>query len=151
MKQIVIDTGNTSGIAAFGLFEREGLQPGDTLRIVRRPKLSQEAWVALVLLVMIAANYFLKKKQTVGKAPAADDLMTEVASTDKGMADLQQGLKDDFNVKVETDPPVDDDYDSWREFALYNMNLAYGPDEPDISHITLLEPNPDYKPWKPGK
>lgn len=27
---------------------------------------------------------------------------------------------------------------------------AYSEDEPDISGITLLEPNPEYKPWKPG-
>jgi hypothetical protein len=27
---------------------------------------------------------------------------------------------------------------------------AYGEDEPDISHLVLKEPNPDYKPWKPG-
>ena len=26
---------------------------------------------------------------------------------------------------------------------------AYSEDEPDISGITLLEPNPEYKPWKP--
>lgn len=27
---------------------------------------------------------------------------------------------------------------------------AYGQDEPDISHLVLKEPNPEYKPWKPG-
>ena len=30
-------------------------------------------------------------------------------------------------------------------------SVAYGEDEPDISGITLQEPNPDYKPWKPEK
>jgi len=28
---------------------------------------------------------------------------------------------------------------------------AYSEDEPDISHLVLKEPNPEYKPWKPGK
>lgn len=27
---------------------------------------------------------------------------------------------------------------------------AYGEDEPDIAHLVLKEPNPEYKPWKPG-
>ncbi|MBX2972890.1 MAG: hypothetical protein KF797_07300 [Flavobacteriales bacterium] len=27
--------------------------------------------------------------------------------------------------------------------------VAYGENEPDISGITLQEPNPGYKPWKP--
>lgn len=28
---------------------------------------------------------------------------------------------------------------------------AYGEEEPDISRLVLKEPNPEYKPWKPGK
>ena len=151
MKQIVIDTGSTTGIGAFGLFEKEGLQRGDTLRIVRRPSLSQEAWLAAVMWIMTAANFFLKKKATAGQPPAADDLLNEVAKSGKGLADLQKELKAEHDVSVETDPPVDDDYTTWREFGLHALDRAYSDDEPDISHITLLEPNPDYKPWKPGK
>jgi hypothetical protein len=29
-------------------------------------------------------------------------------------------------------------------------SIAYGEDEPDISRLVLKEPNPEYKPWKPG-
>lgn len=29
-------------------------------------------------------------------------------------------------------------------------NTAYGTEEPDIDHLVLKEPNPNYKPWKPG-
>lgn len=151
MKQIVIDTGSTSGLAAFGLFEREGLQRGDTLRIVRRPKLSQEAWVAVVLLVMIAANYFLKRKQGAGKVPAADDLMSEVAGTDKGVAALQEDLKNEFDVKVEMEPGPDGDREFWSQVGVMGMARGYAENEPDISQITLLEPNPHYKPWKKGR
>ncbi len=151
MKQIVIDTGNTTGLAAFGLFAKEGLKAGDTVRILKRPKLSQEAWVALVLLVMVAANYFLKRKPANNVVLGADDLITELAKSDKGVAALQQELKADHDVNVETDPPVDPEYDSWREFALQTLNRGYADNEPDISHITLLEPNPDYRPWKPDK
>jgi hypothetical protein len=150
MKQMVIDTGNTSGLAAFGLFEREGFQPGDTLRIVRRPDLSQEARVALVLLVMIAANYFLRKKPTGGKPPAADDLMSAVAATDKGVADLQADLKNEFGVQVEMGPDRDGDRAFWSQVGALGMASGYAEDEPDISRITLLEPNPLYKPWKKG-
>ena len=149
MKQITIDTGSTNGVGAFGMFQKEGLQPGDTLLVVRRPSLSQEAWAMMLLLVMQAATYFLKK--TTATQPAADDFMNEVARSGKGLADLRAELKAEHNVLVETDPPMDDDYDTWREFAVVALNRAYADDEPDISHITLLEPNPDYEPWKPGK
>jgi len=149
MKQVTIDTGSTSGLGAFGVFRREGLQPGDTLRIVKRPALSQEAWAMLLLLVMQAAAYFLRKKTAT--EPAADELMNEVARSGKGLADLQAELKAEHNVNVETEPALDDDHDAWREFGMAALNRAYAEDEPDISHITLLERNPDYRPWKPGK
>ena len=151
MKQITIDTGSTSGVAAFSIFQKEGLERGDTLRIVRRPSLSQEGWVMLVLLIMNAASYFLKKKSGGKQAPEVDDFMTELAQSSMGVADLRKELKQEHDLQVETDPPVDDEYDAWRQFAAYAMSRAYSEDEPDISHITLLEPNPDYKPWKPGK
>lgn len=149
MKQITIDTGNTSGLGAFGVFQKEGLQPGDTLRIVKRPSLSPETWAIMLLLVMQAANYFLRKKSNTGR-PDADDFMNDVAQNGKGLADMQAVLKMDHNVKVETDPPLDDDYEAWRQFGMAALNRAYSDDEPDISNITLLEPNPEYKPWKPG-
>jgi len=149
MKQIVIDTGSTTGVGAFGLFEKEGLQRGDTLRIVRRPSLSQEAWLAVVVLVITAANYFLKRKHAGTKTPAADELMREVAGNDKGVMDLQEDLKKEFDVTVQMEP-ADNDREFWREMGLHAMARGYSADEPDISHITLLEPNPDYRPWKKG-
>lgn len=148
MKQIVIDTGNITGLTAYALFEKEGLQPGDTVRILKWPKLSQEAWVALVVMVMIAADYFLKKK--VEKAPLAEALMNELSSTEQGVAELRSDLKKEFDVRVEMEPSIDADRDFWRELGLKAMARGYSVDEPDISHITLLEPNPDYKPWKKG-
>ena len=99
MKQITIDTGSTTGLGAFGVFQKEGLQPGDTLRIVKRPSLSPDSWAVLLLLVMQAANYFLKRKNTTAP-PAADDLMNEVARSGKGLADLQAELKAEHNVQL---------------------------------------------------
>lgn len=34
----------------------------------------------------------------------------------------------------------------WATLAAEGLTRAYGTDEPDISGITLLEPNPDHKP-----
>ena len=36
--------------------------------------------------------------------------------------------------------------EEWAHFGLLNMSSAYSDDEPDISKLTLREPNPDYNP-----
>ncbi len=36
--------------------------------------------------------------------------------------------------------------DFWKEVATHGLQRAYSAEEPDISGITLLEPNPTYKP-----
>ena len=89
MKQITIDTGSTSGIGAFGLFEKEGFAVGDTLRIVRRPAHSQDAWVAVMMVVLVAANYFLHKKSASAAIPAADVLVDEIARNAKNVATMR--------------------------------------------------------------
>lgn len=149
MKQITIDTGSTSGIGAFGLFEKEGFAVGDTLRIVRRPAHSQDAWVAVMMVVLVAANYFLRKKPAGTATPAADVLVNEIARNVKNAATMRHELKSEFDVNVQVEGEVDEDREFWNRVGLWGLARAYGDDEPDISGITLLEPNPDYVPWKP--
>lgn len=38
------------------------------------------------------------------------------------------------------------DREFWTRLGATGLTRAYGEDEPDISGITLLEPNPEYKP-----
>ena len=149
MKQITIDTGSTTGVAAISIFQKEGLQRGDTLRIVRRTAQAQDAWVTCVMLVMLAANYFLKKKPTGSQTQATDELMSEVAKNRKGLTDLREDLRSTFDVNVNVEPAVDEDREFWNLMGMHSLARAYSEDEPDISNMTLLEPNPDYVPWKP--
>lgn len=148
MKQIVIDTETVAGTAAFGLFRREGFGPGDALRIMRRPRLPQDAWVAMVMLVMLAARHFLKSKPESDDEPKADDLLKDLRLS-HGAEALKSELKKEFNVEVIIDPEMDDEREFWANVGLWGLSRAYADDEPDISHIKLLEPNPDYVPWKP--
>ena len=59
-------------------------------------------------------------------------------------------MKSEFNVSVQVEGDVvDEDREFWNQMGLRGLARAYGDDEPDISGMTLLEPNPDYIPWKP--
>jgi hypothetical protein len=146
MKQIVINTGSQAGTAAYGLFRREGLAQGDSLMLMRMPGLPQETWLTMVMLVMLAARHFLKGK---GDAePKADELLLDLRANHGAYA-LKKELMEEFNVEVILDPEDDEEREFWGNVGLWSLDRAYAEDEPDISHITLLEPNPDYVPWKP--
>ncbi len=149
MKQITINTDHISGVGALGLFQQQGLQRGDRLRVVRRTAQAQEAWITCVMLVMLAANYFLRRKSTEATATEAEELMTQATKNRKGLVALQEELRSDFDVTVDVEPAVDEDREFWNLMGLHSFSRAYSEDEPDISKITLLEPNPDYVPWKP--
>ncbi|MGV9012960.1 MAG: hypothetical protein ACOH13_10245 [Flavobacteriales bacterium] len=148
MKQIVINTETLAGTAAFALFQREGLMPGDALRILRRPRLPQDSWVAMVMLVMLTAKYFLRQRSQGDGEPTADHLLKELRLTN-GAEALKKELQDEFDVDVTLDPELDADREFWSNVGLWGMSAGYADDEPDISHIPILEPNPDYIPWKP--
>ncbi|MCO6481370.1 MAG: hypothetical protein J5I62_01115 [Flavobacteriales bacterium] len=147
MKQIVINTESQAGTTAYGLFQREGLAPGDSLLLMRRPRLPQDTWLTMVMLVMLAARHFLKRKGS--GEPRADELLLELRSNN-GAQELRKELKEEFNVEVILDPEADDEREFWANVGLWGLSRAYAEDEPDISQIKLLEPNPDYIPWKPG-
>lgn len=146
MKQIVINTESQAGTAAYGLFQREGLAPGDSLLLMRRPQLPQDTWLTMVMLVMLAARHFLKAKGAA--EPKADELLLDLRAN-QGAQALKKELKDAFNVDVILDPEADDERAFWTNVGLWGLSRAYAEDEPDISHIKLLEPNPEYIPWKP--
>ncbi len=146
MKQIVINTGSQAGTTAYGLFQREGLEPGDSLLLMRMPRLPQDTWLAMVMLVMLTARHFLKAKDA--GEPKADELLLDLRANHGAQA-LKKELKEEFNVDVILDPEYDDEREFWANVGLWGLSRAYAEDEPDISHITLLEPNPDYVPWKP--
>ena len=147
MKQVVINTETEAGTAAFALFRREELVPGDTLRIMRRPRLPQDSWVALVMLVMLTAKYFLRQRSQGDREPKADDLLKDLRMT-AGAEALKKELKEEFNVDVILDPEPDAEREFSSHVGLWAMAAGYADDEPDISHIPILEPNPDYIPWK---
>lgn len=146
MKQIVINTGSQAGTTAYGLFRREGLAPGDSLLLMRMPRLPQDTWLAMVMLVMLTARHFLKAKDA--GEPKADELLLDLRANHGAQA-LKKELKEEFNVEVILDPEYDDEREFWANVGLWGLSRAYADDEPDISHITLREPNPDYVPWKP--
>ena len=42
----------------------------------------------------------------------------------------------------------EEEREDWLKLGMRNFERIYAEDEPDISQITLKEPNPAYNPWK---
>ena len=113
MKQVILDTAKAkTPQEVYALLEREGLQPGDNVKVMQKPT----------------------PDKVFGKYNSAEELENE--------------LREEFNVSVTTEtlPAGPDD---WSQMTMSTYErAAYGEDEPDISHIVVREPNPEYKPWK---
>lgn len=149
MKQIVIDTEETRlPKEVYDLLAESEFSPGDQVKIIselEKPD-SVVMWVGLILL--LAMRSF---KMPSGSG-FGEQILTDLFAGYSGPEALERELKEvyDVTLTVEYRPAADPEVESWRQFGLQNLNRAYGPDEPDISHLKVLEPNPHYKPWKPG-
>jgi hypothetical protein len=128
----------------YAMVEREGPRPGDSLKVVQRPA-TKQANEGIFRLVLVAILWYLGKQQREQKAgELLDDLFKGYNSSEE----LEKELQAEFNVSIfrETLPDMPDE---WPHLGMGAFEqAAYGEDEPDISHIAVREPNPEYRPWK---
>ncbi|MEP7169811.1 MAG: hypothetical protein ABI855_10625 [Bacteroidota bacterium] len=63
----------------------------------------------------------------------------------KTLLDLVEKLKLKPKIINET-TEQESEHDDWMTFNAQNFVKGYSNDEPNISHLEIKEPNPDYKP-----
>lgn len=151
MKHVVLDmTKESDWPSNYKRLEESKLAPGDYLSISYFSHTSktathfQQLW--LLALVYWYMTGFTQEQNENAATKLLDDLFKKYESPEQ----LESELKKEFNVTV-TKEFVDPDRTFWGAAGMQGLAKAYASDEPDISGITLLEPNPDYKPWKPAK
>lgn len=147
MKQVVLDTSTArTPQEIYALMERESPQPGDSLKVVQRPLFDPHAQETLMLIVLVAMLWYMGRKQHRDRLATAllDDVFKKYYSAEE----LERELREEFNISVttETRPEAPDD---WSRMSMGTFEqAAYDANEPDISHIAVREPNPEYRPWK---
>ncbi len=62
----------------------------------------------------------------------------------KKLLELAKKLR--LKTKVVDVKKEDQEREDWMRMGVQNISSAYSNDEPDISGLTLMEPNPKYKP-----
>ena len=128
------------------MVERESPQPGDSLKVVQRPVFDQQAKEAFFLLALIAIHWYMGKKQK--SEQLATELLDDLFKKYNSAEELEKDLQAEFNVTV-TRETTQGTPEGWSQLSMGTFEqAAYGDDEPDISHIAVREPNPEYKPWK---
>ena len=63
-----------------------------------------------------------------------------------GASDLSAEERAAITTRLSGSASSEDERQFWAAISAAGLNRAYGDQEPDISGITLLEPNPDYGP-----
>lgn len=130
------------------VLEQEGLQQGDDLKVVQKVTPGAENIMAVVIIVLMAALWYMSRKARQEKERIAAEILDDVFGKYNSAEELEKELKEEFNISVTTEtlPAAPSD---WSHMSMGTFErAAYGDDEPDISHIAVREPNPEYKPWK---
>ena len=149
MKQVILDTAKAkTPQEVYALLEREGLQPGDNVKVMQKPTPDKESLMAVLIIVLIAVLWYMSTKAEREKERMAAEILDDVFGKYNSAEELEKELREEFNVSVTTETPPAGPDDRTRRTTSPYERAAYGEDEPDISHIVVREPNPEYKPWK---
>lgn len=132
---------------------KENLRKGDRLDLVVRKEQKEHdlAFLGLLLLLgLVLLTYFGEQEQTKNRVEDGENILKKLF--EEGQAEkMEKNLESKYGIEigvVRTIEEADDDDDAWRDAAPILMNNAYDDDEPDYSDVPLLEPNPNYRPWK---
>ena len=147
MKQVILDTDLVRNPQeVYALLHREGLESGDSIRVLERPLFDQQAREAFFLLALMAVLWYMNRERK--NADFATELLDDVFGKYNSAEELEKELHLEFNISVTTElHPAS----AWPQMTMRTFEqAAYADDEPDISHIAVREPNPAYTPWKKG-
>ncbi len=108
--------------------------------------MDEQAKEAFFLLALIAVHWYMRRSQK--SELLATELLDDLFKKYNSAEELEKDLQAEFNVTItrETTPGTPE---GWSQLSMGTFEqAAYSDDEPDISHIAVREPNPEYRPWK---
>ncbi len=148
MKQVILDTAKArTPQEIYAAVEKEGLQPGDGLKVLQKSSTGKEGPLPTVIVVLIVVLWYMSSTAKKEKERIATEILDDVFGKYSSAEELEKELKEEFNISVTTET-LPATSSNWSQLSMGNFEqAAYGDDEPDISHIAVREPNPEYKPW----
>jgi hypothetical protein len=151
MKQVILDTAPArTPQDIYAAVEQEGLQPGDGLKVLQMSGTDKEGPLParIVVLIVVLWYMYMSSKAKKEKERIAAEILDDVFGKYSSAEELEKELKEEFNISVTTET-VPAAVSDWSQLSMGTFEqAAYGDDEPDISHIVVREPNPEYRPWK---
>lgn len=123
-------------------FQQKDVKKGDTVKVLADRSTSLVRSVLITMVMMAVIFHFDKKK----RQEEGDKLLKNVFD---GMAveEIEKQVEQQYGINIEIHEGDDEERQFWQQAGLKSMEKEYG-DEPDYSDIKLMEPNPEYKPWK---
>ena len=126
---------------------KKNLRKGGTVKLISDKKSTDTNWMSAMMMLGIAFSLFFKKKTERAGEQLLNDLLTDYKSTDE----LKNHIEKAYGVLIEKEEKNDEEELDFKKLALQNLARAYDIDEPDLSGVTLSEPNPSYQKWKKVK
>lgn len=119
---------------------------GDTLKLFNAESKNDFILIGLLIIVAAALVYYFEKEKS--KRQQEGEKILESLFAGKNADEIEKQIKDEYGIIIEIENASETEREFWNKIAITNLSKAYHPDEPDYSEITLLEPNPNYQPWK---
>ena len=127
MKQVVLDTATARSLQEiYALVELGGPQPGDSLKVVQRPVLDEQAKEAFFLLALIAVHWYMSRSQK--SELLATELLDDLFKKYNSAEELEKDLQAEFNVTItrETTPGTPE---GWSQLSMGTFEqAAFGDD-----------------------
>jgi hypothetical protein len=134
--------------AVVRFLDEHKVKRGDTLKVTTE-QYQQTILMALSLIVVMALFYFYKKKGE--REEEGGKILEGIFKEGATVEDIEKQVEKEYGIKIEVETKPDEERDFWYKLSAQNLSRAYGIDESDYSDVTILEPNPNYKPWKEDK
>lgn len=128
------------------LLSKNKTAEGDTLKLLNAEGKNDFTLIGLWILVAAAIIYYFEKEKS--KRMQEGEKILQSLFTGKNAEEIEKQIKDEYGINVEIEYAPETEKEFWNKIAMTNLSKVYHPDEPDYSEITLLEPNPNYQPWK---
>jgi hypothetical protein len=149
MKTHVLQLSNYHSTGEFiRFFDENDLQKGDTLKVTTAE--SEEIILVAVVLMIVWAMVF-SDKQKRNRQKDGERILESIFKSNTTIEEIEKQVKEEYGVNLVVELQPDEESSFWNKVSAHSLSKLYSSDEADYSDVTVLEPNPSYRPCKPGK
>lgn len=126
------------------LFKKSNLKRGDKISV--ESSRSFNAVGGLIFLMTLIGLYFHNDKREKNKKHT-EKLVDDIFKKYPTVEELEKHIEEEYGISIALESPdkeYEKEHKEFLEFSSLALGMKYDDDEPDISHLKGIEPNPKF-------